>query len=311
MAAPTSRRPLTDPAKPLVEPRRPATEPPPRPATEPGRSSPEATRASAEPSRGDPPRGAPDSSRGAAEARGGGPERGVGGAGAVDGAARGNGTRARAGAAPEGLSQAGPLPVGRTSLAMMSDWPPAAPGSPRAQFEQEGGDETSPPPTALPLPRGFAPEDALNDQIRDLEAWAASILRRSRGRTQRFWLSRGTAFGSAATAVVAGMLGADRVLTAFAAVTALCVAVVAALRVDGSQRPHRRAVRDLRELQNAVKLRWDKVRLSYPEPLSRKRVAHALALLDAIQSKREEIGRYLGASEPNDGLSRPRRAPSP
>lgn len=308
MTAPTSRRPLTDPARPTVDPRRPATEPPPRPTTEPGRSSPEASRPLAEPSHHDPSRVAPDSSRTPAETSRGAAERGVGGAG--EGAARGNGTRGRTGAAPEGVSQAGPLPAGRTSLAMMSDWPPAAPGSPRAQFEQEGVEETSPPPAAIALPRGFAPEDALDDQIRDLEAWATSILRRNRGRTQRFWLSRGSAFLSAAAAVVAGMLGADRVLTAFAAVAALCVAVVAALRVDGSQRPHRRAVRDLRELQNAVKLRWDKVRLSHPDPLSRKRVAHALALLDAIQSKREEIGRYLGASEPNDGLSRTRRTPS-
>ncbi|MBN2194304.1 MAG: hypothetical protein JW751_15920 [Polyangiaceae bacterium] len=193
----------------------------------------------------------------------------------------------------------------------MSDWPPAAPGSPRAQFEQDGGqdggEETSPPAAVLTVPRNFAPEDALDGQIRDLEAWATSILRRNRARTARFWLSRGTAFLAAAAAAVSGLLGADRYLTGFAALTALCVAVVAALRVDGSQRPHRRAVRDLRELQNAVKLRWDKVRLSHPDPLSRKRIAHALALLDAVQSKREEIGRYLGSSEPNDGISKDRR----
>ncbi len=307
MSVPTSRRPLTDPAKPAAEPRRPATEPPSRPAAEPARSALDGARPTAEPVRSDPARSAPDSSRTAAEANRAGPDRGPGSV--IDGSGRANGTRR--GAPPEGLSQAGPLPGNRSNLAMMSDWPPAAPGSPRAQFEQEGAEETSPPPTALPLPRGLSPEDALEDQIRDLEAWATSILRRSRGRTRRFWLSRGTAFLAAAAAVVAGLLGADRVLTAFAAVTALCVAVVAALRVDGSQRPHRRAVRDLRELQNAIKLRWDKVRLSFPDPLSRKRVAHALALLDAIQSKREEIGRYLGASEPTDGLSRPRRAPSP
>lgn len=303
MTAPTSRRPLTDPSKPTAEPRRTATEPPSHPSADAARSAPDAARPAAEPIRSDPSRTAPDSSRTAAEASRAGPDRGP------DGSGRGNGTRR--GALPDGLSQAGPLPGNRSSLAMMSDWPPAAPGSPRAQFEQEGAEEASPPPTALPLPRGFAPEDALDDQIRDLEAWATSILRRNRGRTRRFWLSRGSAFLAAAAAVVAGMLGADRVLTAFAAVTALCVAVVAALRVDGSQRPHRRAVRDLRELQNAIKLRWDKVRLSFPDPLSRKRIAHALALLDAIQTKREEIGRYLGASEPNDGLSRPRRAPSP
>lgn len=202
------------------------------------------------------------------------------------------------------VSQAGPVPFGNPVLPSMSEWPPPAPDSPRAQFEQDAGDEISSPP--VEAPRGFAPEDALDAQIRELEAWAASILRRNHARAVRFWLSRGAAFIAATTAVVAGLLGAEQVLTAAAAVTALGVAVVAAFRVDGSQRPHRRAVRDLRELQNAVKLRWDKVRLSYPDPRSRKRIAHALALLEAIQSKREEIGRYLGSSEPSDGLL-PRR----
>ena len=67
---------------------------------------------------------------------------------------------------------------------------------------------------------------------------------------------------------------------------------------------HRRAVHDLRELQNSVKLRWDKVRLAYPESNAPKRVAHALALLDMIQAKREEIGKYLGTSAPSPGITR-------
>jgi len=47
-----------------------------------------------------------------------------------------------------------------------------------------------------------------------------------------------------------------------------------------------------------LKLRWDKVRLAHPNPLSPKRVAHALVLLDAISAKREEIGKYLGDASP-------------
>jgi hypothetical protein len=45
-------------------------------------------------------------------------------------------------------------------------------------------------------------------------------------------------------------------------------------------------------------LKWDKVRLAYPDRFSARRIAHALALLDATQSKREEIGKYLGDASP-------------
>ena len=61
---------------------------------------------------------------------------------------------------------------------------------------------------------------------------------------------------------------------------------------------------DLRELQNTLKLRWDKVRLAHPDPHARERVAHALALLDSVQNKREEIGKYLGNAEPSPGVQR-------
>ena len=37
---------------------------------------------------------------------------------------------------------------------------------------------------------------------------------------------------------------------------------------------------------------------THPDPASTKRIAHALVLLDAIQTKREEIGKYLGDASP-------------
>jgi hypothetical protein len=63
-----------------------------------------------------------------------------------------------------------------------------------------------------------------------------------------------------------------------------------------------RAVHDLRELQNTLKLRWDKVRLAHPDPVAPQRVAHAMAMLDAVQAKREEIGKYLVRAEPSQGV---------
>src|SRR5450432_2473344 len=47
----------------------------------------------------------------------------------------------------------------------------------------------------------FAPEQAIDDQIADLEAWAVANLRSERRETSRFWLLRGLAFiGSVAAA---------------------------------------------------------------------------------------------------------------
>jgi hypothetical protein len=63
-------------------------------------------------------------------------------------------------------------------------------------------------------------------------------------------------------------------------------------------------VHDLRELQNSLKLRWDKVRLAHPDPNAPQRVAHAMAMLDAVQSKREEIGKYLSSADPTQGITR-------
>jgi hypothetical protein len=46
------------------------------------------------------------------------------------------------------------------------------------------------------------------------------------------------------------------------------------------------------------------VRLAHPDASAPQRTAHALALLDQIQSKREEIGKYLGSAEASPGIKR-------
>ena len=85
---------------------------------------------------------------------------------------------------------------------------------------------------------------------------------------------------------------------------ALCIAVDAAWPTDSFRNVHQRAVYDLRELQNTLKLRWDKVRLAHPDAAAPQRTAHALALLDQVQNKREEIGKYLGSAEASPGIKR-------
>ncbi len=150
----------------------------------------------------------------------------------------------------------------------------------------------------------FAPESAIDDQIADLERWALGNLARERRDRLRFWVLRGIAFLGGAGAAVAAGFAMSKVAIVLSGLGALAVAVDAAWPAGAFKNSHQRAVYDLRKLQNTLKLRWDKVRLAHPDPHARERVAHALALLDSVQSKREEIGKYLGNAEPSPGVQR-------
>lgn len=156
-----------------------------------------------------------------------------------------------------------------------------------------------------PRPIGnFAPDSAIDEQIADLERWALGNLARDRREKLRFWVLRGLAFLGGAGAAVAAGFGVGKLAIVLSGLAALAVAVDSAWPSGTFRNPHQRAVYDLRELQNTLKLRWDKVRLAHPDPTARERIAHALALLDSVQSKREEIGKYLGNSEPSPGVQR-------
>jgi hypothetical protein len=150
-------------------------------------------------------------------------------------------------------------------------------------------------------PSDFAPETAIDDQIADLERWASVNLQQDRNERIRFWLLRGVTFlGSAGAAIAAG-LGTTRLAVGLGSAAALAMAIDSAWPA-AFRSPAVRAVHDLRELQNTLKLRWDKVRLAHPDPMAPQRVAHAMAMLDAVQAKREEIGKYLVRAEPSQGV---------
>jgi hypothetical protein len=155
----------------------------------------------------------------------------------------------------------------------------------------------------LRAPQGFAPEKAIDEQIEDLERWALANLRQDRNEKIRYWLLRGLAFlGAAGAAVAAGLL-AHKAALILSALAALAVAIDSAWPTV-AKNPGLRAVHDLRELQNSLKIRWDKVRLAHPDPAAPQRVAHAMAMLDQVQAKREEIGKYLASADPTHGITR-------
>lgn len=145
---------------------------------------------------------------------------------------------------------------------------------------------------------GFSPEQSIQGKIEDLEQWAQAISRQERLETTRFWILKGISFFGAVATTTGGVLGMSRLSIVAGITTAIAIAVDAAWPSAGDRNARRRAVHDLRELEHTIKLKWEKVRLAHPDPSAIKRIAHALALLDSTQAKREEIGRYLGEASP-------------
>lgn len=159
-------------------------------------------------------------------------------------------------------------------------------------------------PTEVFRPGSFKPETAIDEQINDLERWVQANLKRTRHEKIRFWVLRGLAISGALLAALMASQDSPRITILASVLGALCVAIDAAWPSDSFRNVHQRAVCDLRELQNTLKLRWDKVCLAHPDTSAPQRTAHALALLDQVQNKREEIGRYLGSAEASPGIQR-------
>ena len=159
-------------------------------------------------------------------------------------------------------------------------------------------------PVEVFRPGSFAPETAINEQIADLERWVQANLVRSRNDRIRFWVLRGLAVSGALLAALMAKRESPQATILASVLAALCVAIDAAWPSDSFRNVHQRAVFDLRELQNTLKLRWDKVCLAHPDSAAPQRTAHALALLDQVQNKREEIGKYLGSAEASPGVQR-------
>jgi hypothetical protein len=195
-------------------------------------------------------------------------------------------------------------PVPRAEAAGRSDLPPRA-GLSSPSIPADPRTAVSDADIEVPFPPGaFSPDDAIDEQIADLERWAVANERREQAEGLRFWILRGMAFVSAVLAAVMVQFAFTRASAIAAGVAAAFIAIDSAWPGSSGRNPYRRAVYDLRALQGTIKLKWDKVRLAYPNATGARRVANALALLDAIQAKREDIGRYLGSAEASPGVKR-------
>jgi hypothetical protein len=190
-------------------------------------------------------------------------------------------------------SRTGPLP------------PPSVPplrGAPRTEPRDAPKSPLTPAegsvfdPLAHSAPPGFSPDKAVSDQLAALESWAETNERDRSSAVTRFWLLKGPAFVCAVAASAAQSFDQGRVVIVLGAVAALAIAIDAAWSGPAVQ-VNKRAIHDIRSLQNAVKLKWDKVRISHPDPKDPARSAEALAILDSIQGKRDEISRYLASPQ--------------
>lgn len=201
------------------------------------------------------------------------------------------GARAVAGAVSTASSSAGasviPPPVADSSKGSS----PSSPASLELLAERYA---------ALAEDATFSADDAVDRQIEGLEAWCRTAIWRERRDLLRFWTLRSVAFVGVTVAGATPYLpGAPPALPLVAGTLAVVALAIDSAWPQTSDRVSRhRAIRELRELQHTLRLKWDKVRLAHPERFSPKRIAHALALLDAAQAKREEIGSYLSDSSP-------------
>jgi hypothetical protein len=191
--------------------------------------------------------------------------------------------------------------------------PPSVPpmrGLSRAEYGREPSGLPPPPPEVAPFdplahsaPPGFSPDKAVTEQLAALENWAERNEKDALSGVTRFWLLKGPAFVCAVAASAAESFGQGRAVIVLGAVAALAIAIDAAWSGPAVQ-VNKRAIHDIRSLQNAVKLKWDKVRISHPDPKDPARSSEALAILDTIQTRRDEITRYL-ASPPSGPPTEP------
>jgi hypothetical protein len=176
-------------------------------------------------------------------------------------------------------------------------------GVTRPEYAREPVIGLPPPPEAAAFdphahstPPGFSPDKAVNEQLAALENWAQSNEKDALSGITRFWLLKGIAFVCAVAASATESFGQGRVVIVLGAVAALAIAIDAAWAGPSIQ-VNKRAIHDIRSLQNSIKLRWDKVRISHPDAKDPARTSEALAILDAIQTRRDEVARYLASPQ--------------
>jgi hypothetical protein len=147
-------------------------------------------------------------------------------------------------------------------------------------------------------PGDLDPEKALGAELQDLERWARAIVWGGRFEGLSSLVLRSLALLGAGGAAAVGLMGRQGLVLPLCALAALAIAVHAASPRATALAVHRRALCDIRDLENLLKIRWHKVRLACSHVDSQKRLDAALQLMAVLDENRKEIGRSLGSAEP-------------
>jgi hypothetical protein len=138
-----------------------------------------------------------------------------------------------------------------------------------------------------------AEEKTIAEHLIALEAWVRQRQLEAKGSSSRFWLLNGVAFVGAVAALAAQQHGYAPAVFVCAGVVAVALAFDAA-RSEPSTEAYTRAIADIRNLEDAARLSWDRTVIAHPDPADPARSSEAQAIVDRIKNEREAIRRCLG-----------------
>jgi hypothetical protein len=153
-------------------------------------------------------------------------------------------------------------------------------------------------------PGDLDPEKALGSELEHLERWARAIVWGGRFEGLRSGLLRSVALLGSGAAAALALTGRQELVLPLCALAALAIAIHATSARVTALAVHRRALCDIRDLENLLKIRWHKVRLVCSAVDSQKRLDAALQLMALLDEHRKEIGRSLGSAEPTVQIQR-------
>jgi hypothetical protein len=158
---------------------------------------------------------------------------------------------------------------------------PATPGGPFALFVSASGAAAT------------TEEKTIAEHLVALELWALERQREAKADSFRFWMLNGVAFAGAVAALAAQQHGVKEAVFVCTAVVAVALAFDAA-RSGPPTDAFKRACADIRNLEDAIRLSWDRTVIAHPDPSDPARAIEARALLDRIKAERDAIRRCLG-----------------
>jgi hypothetical protein len=136
-------------------------------------------------------------------------------------------------------------------------------------------------------------EKTIAEHLVALELWALERQREAKTGSFRFWMLNGVAFAGAVAALAAQQHGIKEAVFVCTAVVAIALAFDAA-RSGPPTDAFKRACADIRNLEDAIRLSWDRTCIAHPDPADPARATEAQALLDRIKAERDAIRRCLG-----------------